>query len=102
MLINLVENAHKYSPPDQPIQLTLERVGEELQVEVIDQGLGIPRADQPHIFERFHRGANTGGCSGSGLGLSVVKLLVEAMGGSISVNSQPGMGSCFRILLKSA
>ena len=102
VLINLVENAHKYSPPDQPIQLTLERVGEELQVEVIDQGLGIPRADQPHIFERFHRGANTGGCSGSGLGLSVVKLLVEAMGGSISVNSQPGMGSCFRILLKSA
>ena len=102
VLVNLVENAHKYSPPDQPIQLTLMRVDEELQVEVIDNGIGIPMADQPHIFERFHRGANTGGYSGSGLGLSVVKLLVEAMGGSISVNSQPGMGSRFRILLKPA
>ena len=102
VLVNLVENAHKYSPPDQPIQLTVARVAEGLQVEVIDHGIGIPRTDQPHIFKRFHRGSNTGGYSGSGLGLSVVKLLVEAMGGSITVASEPGMGSRFRILLQSA
>ena len=102
VLVNLVENAHKYSPPDQPIQLTLARVAEGLQVEVIDHGIGISSTDQPHIFERFHRGSNTGGHSGSGLGLSVVKLLVEAMGGSITVASEPGMGSRFRILLQSA
>ena len=69
---------------------------------MIDHGIGIPSSDQPHIFERFHRGSNTGGYSGSGLGLSVVKLLVEAMGGSITVASEPGMGSRFRILLQSA
>lgn len=102
VLVNLVENAHKYSPPDQPIQLTLARVSEGLQVEVIDHGIGIPSTDQPHIFDRFHRGSNTGAYSGSGLGLSVVKLLVEAMGGSITVASEPGMGSRFRILLQSA
>jgi len=102
VLVNLVENANKYSPPDQAIQLTLKRLPEGLQLEVIDHGIGIPSADQPHIFERFHRGRNTGGYSGSGLGLSVVKLLVEAMNGSITVESEPGMGSCFRILLKPA
>lgn len=102
VLVNLVENAHKYSPPDQPIQLTVARVAEGLQLEVIDHGIGIPSTDQPHIFKRFHRGSNTGGYSGSGLGLSVVKLLVEAMGGSITVASEPGMGSRFRILLQSA
>lgn len=102
VLVNLVENAHKYSPPDQPIELTLARVAKGVQVEVIDHGIGIPSSDQPHIFERFHRGSNTGGYSGSGLGLSVVKLLVEAMGGSITVASEPGMGSRFCILLQSA
>ena len=51
---------------------------------------------------RFHRGSNTTGQSGSGVGLSVVKLLLEAMDGSISVSSEPGMGSCFRIKLRRA
>ena len=54
------------------------------------------------MFDRFHRGANTTGQSGSGVGLSVVKLLLEAMGGSIKVRSEPGMGSCFRIQLRRA
>ena len=67
-----------------------------------DRGIGIPLPDQAYVFDRFHRGANTTGQSGSGVGLSVVKLLLEAMDGSISVSSEPGMGSCFRISLRRA
>ena len=100
VLLNLIENAHKYSPPEQPIQLRLRSGSNGLVLEVEDRGIGIPLPDQAYVFDRFHRGANTTGQSGSGVGLSVVKLLLEAMGGSIDVRSEPGMGSCFRIQLK--
>ena len=102
VLLNLIENAHKYSPPEQPIKLRLRSGQNELVIEVEDQGIGIPFPDQAYVFDRFHRGANTTGQSGSGIGLSVVKLLLEAMDGSISVSSEPGMGSCFRISLRRA
>ena len=100
VLLNLIENAHKYSPPEQPIQLRLRSGSNGLVLEVEDRGIGIPLPDQAYVFDRFHRGANTTGQSGSGVGLSVVKLLLEAMGGSIDVRSEPGMGSCFRIQLR--
>ena len=100
VLLNLIENAHKYSPPEQPIQLRLRSGSSGLVLEVEDRGIGIPLPDQAYVFDRFHRGANTTGQSGSGVGLSVVKLLLEAMGGSIDVRSEPGMGSCFRIQLR--
>jgi len=102
VLLNLIENAHKYSPPEQPIQLRLRSDINNLTLEVEDRGIGIPLQDQAYVFDRFHRGANTTGQSGSGVGLSVVKLLLEAMGGSIKVRSEPGMGSCFRIQLRPA
>ena len=102
VLLNLIENAHKYSPLEQTIQLRLRSDLKALVLEVEDRGIGIPLQDQPYVFDRFHRGANTTGQSGSGVGLSVVKLLVEAMGGSITVRSEPGMGSCFRIQLRRA
>ena len=102
VLLNLIENAHKYSPPEQPIQLRLHSGLNALVLEVEDRGIGIPLQDQAYVFDRFHRGANTTGQSGSGVGLSVVKLLLEAMGGSIKVKSEPGMGSCFRIQLRRA
>ena len=102
VLLNLIENAHKYSPPEQPIQLRLRSGLNTLMLEVEDRGIGIPLQDQAYVFDRFHRGANTTGQSGSGVGLSVVKLLLEAMGGSIKVRSEPGMGSCFRIQLRRA
>ena len=100
VLLNLIENAHKYSPPEQPIQLRLRSDINNMVLEVEDRGIGIPLQDQAYVFDRFHRGANTTGQSGSGVGLSVVKLLLEAMGGSIKVRSEPGMGSCFRIQLR--
>ena len=102
VLLNLIENAHKYSPPEQPIQLRLRSDINSLVLEVEDRGIGIPLQDQAHVFDRFHRGANTTGQSGSGVGLSVVKLLLEAMGGSIKLRSEPGMGSCFAIQLRRA
>jgi len=102
VLLNLIENAHKYSPPEQPIKLRLRSGLNSLVLEVEDQGIGIPYQDQAYVFDRFHRGSNTTEQSGSGVGLSVVKLLLEAMGGSINVKSEPGMGSCFRIQLRQA
>ena len=102
VLLNLIENAHKYSPAEQPIQLRLSSTANDLVLEVEDRGIGIPLPDQAYVFDRFHRGSNTTGQSGSGVGLSVVKLLLEAMDGSISVSSEPGMGSCFRIKLRRA
>ncbi len=101
VVLNLIENADKYSPPDRPIQVLLEQ--EEaggLRISVVDQGIGIPLNDLPRIFDRFHRAANAAEkVRGSGLGLSVVKLLVEAMGGRIDVESQVERGSRFRIHL---
>ena len=102
VLLNLIQNAHKYSPPELPIQLRLIKHRHTLILEVEDHGIGIPHADQAQVFDRFHRGSNTAGQSGSGIGLSVVQLLVKAMGGNISVTSEPGMGSCFRIELQEA
>jgi hypothetical protein len=101
VVLNLIENADKYSPPDRPIQVLLEQEqGGGLRISVIDQGIGIPPQDLPRIFDRFHRGSNASPqMRGSGLGLSVVKLLVEAMGGTITVVSQLEQGSCFQIHL---
>ena len=99
MLLDLIENAEKYSPTDTPIIVRLSTDSSRVLIEVEDQGIGIPDADLPLIFERFQRGSNTGTRSGSGLGLSVVKLLVEAMQGEISVRSTEGLGSCFRVSL---
>lgn len=98
VLLNLIENAEKYSPAGSPISVQLSQLDDAALIEVRDQGIGIPTADLPHVFDRFYRGSNVSPAVGSGLGLSVVRLLVEAMGGSISVSSEPGQGSCFRML----
>ncbi|MCP9797642.1 MULTISPECIES: sensor histidine kinase [Cyanophyceae] len=103
VLLNLIENADKYSAPGRPISLELTRNDAELCITVRDQGIGIPPEDIPKVFDRFHRGRNAIEHErGSGLGLSVVKLLVEAMGGSIDVDSEIGVGSRFHIHLPAA
>lgn len=81
VLLNLIENADKYSPPGRPIHLNLSQDADTLCISVQDQGIGIALEDIPKVFDRFHRGRNAIEHErGSGLGLSVVKLLVEAMG----------------------
>jgi signal transduction histidine kinase len=101
---NLIENADKYSPPDRPIEVELVRLGNgDVRISVKDEGIGIPPAELPRIFERFQRASNaiaTG--RGSGLGLSVVALLVEAMGGRLGVESELDRGSRFHIDLPPA
>ena len=99
VLLDLIENADKYSPPERPIRLELHSTGSGGRIAVIDQGIGIPEEEQETVFERFKRGSNAAEKTGSGLGLSVVKLLVKGMGGTIELQSRLGDGSCFTVTL---
>jgi signal transduction histidine kinase len=104
VLANLISNALKYSPNGGEIDVTVEQVDEEGRrwavVKVKDSGIGIPAADLPHIFERFHRGANVSGrIPGTGIGLAAAQEIVEQHGGSISVQSREGDGSTFTVRL---
>ena len=96
----MIENACKYSAPEAPIELALLPSEAELSIEVRDQGIGVPPEDQERIFERFQRASNAPAGEGSGLGLSVVRLLVEGMGGQVSLRSQLGKGSVFSLHLR--
>lgn len=99
ILSNLLSNAVKYSAPERLIVLTLEFTAKLLTLTVCDQGIGIPAADLPHLFEPFHRAANVGNISGTGLGLVITKEAVELHGGTISVNSRVNQGTTFVIQL---
>lgn len=98
---NLLDNAIKYSRDVKQLSITTDRRGSELSVEIADRGIGIPRAEQVKIFEKFYRVGNglVHDVKGSGLGLSLVKHIVEAHKGTISVESDVGKGSRFTILL---
>jgi len=93
VLYNLLDNAIKYSPDGGHIAVRAEPTGDEVTISVIDEGMGIPAAELPTLFERFHRGqaARERGIGGSGLGLAICKGIVEAHGGRIWGES-PGMG----------
>lgn len=100
MLINLVENAIKYSGPSVTITAKTEKSADSVIIRISDNGNGISSGDLRHIFKRFYRGrASEGDMPGMGLGLAYVKLLVEAHGGEIAVESAQGKGSCFIIRL---
>ncbi|MBI3402455.1 MAG: HAMP domain-containing histidine kinase [Acidobacteria bacterium] len=101
---NLIENAIKYSPPDSPIAVTCSSANGSNIVEVQDRGIGIPRAEQEKIFEKFYRGHHAAGLNvqGVGIGLALVKHVAESHGGSVSVESEPGDGSRFRLHLPNA
>ena len=98
---NLLDNAIKYSGDVKQLSITTEIVRSELAVVIADHGIGIPRAEQAKIFEKFYRVGNglVHDVKGSGLGLSLVKHIIEAHRGTISVESDVGKGSRFTILL---
>ncbi|HEU5103530.1 MAG TPA: PAS domain-containing sensor histidine kinase [Roseiflexaceae bacterium] len=100
-LQNLIQNAVKYSPDGQSITVRVERCGETACVAVEDQGMGIPQAAMPHLFDRFYRAPNAESqlVAGLGIGLYVVKEIVTYHGGTIAVASQEGQGSTFTITL---
>ena len=90
-----MENAIRFSPERETVHLSLRAANGHGYIEIADKGPGIPAAELPHIFERFHRGdasrARTTG--GYGLGLAIAKALIEAYGGSIVPHSSPGEGT---------
>jgi len=101
VLLNLIDNAVKYSNSSYPVLVKLDYSGEWGRIQVCDRGNGIPLQHQARIFERFYRiddarARSTGGC---GLGLSIVKTLVEGMGGRVTVRSQLEKGSVFMVAL---
>ena len=102
VLLNLIDNAVKYSDEEQAINIKVQQQQQQTIIQVCDRGMGIPLQQQNRIFERFYRvdeARNRYG--GTGLGLSIVKTLVEGMGGSISVRSQIEEGTTFSVKLLS-
>jgi signal transduction histidine kinase/GAF domain-containing protein len=101
VLVNLLDNAIKYSPDGGAVVIRLERDGAGCLIEVADEGLGIPSSEREKIFEKFYRldPQQTQGVGGSGLGLYICRELVERMDGRLSVESEPGVGSRFTVAL---
>jgi signal transduction histidine kinase len=100
-LVNLVNNALKYSQDRKFIGVNLYRKNGSVKLEVVDHGIGIPSQEQDRIFEKFYRVGDplVHNTKGSGLGLSLVRHIVNAHGGDVSVDSTPGEGSTFTITL---
>jgi signal transduction histidine kinase len=96
-LMNLMLNAVKYSPAGSTVTLSLDRDGKDAVIRVADQGIGIPEADLPHIFEVFYRARNVGAVSGTGLGLALVRQIAEAHHGFIFCESEVGAGTTFTL-----
>ncbi len=101
VVINILSNAIKYTPDGGKIDLYSRIVSDELEIKVKDTGIGIPPEDLPHLFERFYRveKSRTSETGGTGLGLAIAKEIIEAHGGSISVASEPNVGTTVTIRL---
>ncbi len=100
ILVNLLENAHKYSPRAQPVDIELARAGSMISISVADRGPGIPLAERERIFEPFYRPERSTPDAGSaGLGLSIAQRLANAQGGTLSYADRAGGGSVFTLRL---
>jgi two-component system sensor histidine kinase KdpD len=101
VLINLLENAAKYTPADSPIEVSARVEKNHVLVEVADCGPGLPAGDEDRVFEKFYRGPAevTHGRRGSGLGLAICRAIISAHGGRIKAQNRPGGGACFYFTL---
>ena len=97
VLINLLDNADKYSPPGAPIEVQAQAKNKWVEIEVADRGVGIPPGERNRVFEKFYRVRRTDDTTGTGLGLSICKGIVEVHGGSIWAQNRSGGGT--RIIL---
>jgi len=98
-LVNLLDNALKYSPADQPVDVRVRSAGKNVEIQVEDRGIGIASADLERIFERFYRAPRVGPVSGMGLGLSISRRFVEVHGGTLEAASPGDSGAVMTILL---
>lgn len=96
---NLLSNAIKFTPRGGRVFVTAAREGQSLVITVADSGIGIEPQDLPHIFDAFYQGNNSIADMGTGIGLSLVCQMTEAMGGTVTVRSAPGKGTVFTIML---
>ncbi len=101
VLVNLINNALRHTPADGRVDVKADRVGNQARIQVCDTGTGIASVDLPYVFDRFYRGdqSRSRATGGAGLGLAIAKGIVEAHGGTIGVQSEPGRGTTFEILL---
>jgi two-component system sensor histidine kinase KdpD len=99
VLANLLDNAVEYTPPGSPIDVTASAAGDEVTVEVADRGPGLPAGAGQRVFEKFFRAAPVGQRRGIGLGLAIVRGIVEAHGGRAEAADRPGGGATFRVRL---
>jgi PAS domain S-box-containing protein len=101
IFVNLISNAIKYTAKEGSVHVSLDHAGKDIRFKVVDDGIGIPPSDLDRIFEKFYRikTDETRSISGSGLGLSIVKGIVDAHGGSIHVESEVGKGTVFIVSL---
>jgi two-component system sensor histidine kinase KdpD len=99
VLINLLENACKYTPPGTPIDVIAERAVHTLKISVADRGLGIPVGEEEKLFDKFYRLHREGSQSGVGLGLAICKAIVVAHGGFVGATNRPGGGAQFYFVL---
>jgi two-component system OmpR family sensor kinase len=101
VLANLAANALRYTPAGESVTIGAALVGEDVMITVKDQGPGLSPEDAARVFDRFYQGVNQGnGHKGAGLGLSIVKSLIEAHGGRVGVETEPGQGATFWVTLK--
>jgi signal transduction histidine kinase len=98
-LTNLVSNALKYSPPHKPVKVTCQMTDRELNVAVTDEGPGISPQHLPHLFQKYYRAGQSGRRDSIGLGLYIVRLIVERHAGRVWVETNPGHGTTFRFNL---
>jgi signal transduction histidine kinase len=96
-LSNLVHNAIKYSPEDSDIELKVHQEREQLKIDVVDQGLGVPEEDQPFIFDRYFRATNVLTVQGTGIGLNTVRQHMHNLNANVTFKSELGRGSTFTL-----
>lgn len=99
VLVNLIDNAHKYSPIEETIEIGASVTDESMTIEVADRGRGVPDQELPHIFEKFYRVQVPEKAGGTGLGLSICKGIVEAHGGTITAKNRAGGGLAVAVVL---
>ena len=98
-VMNLIANAHKFSPQERSVRVALDRDGMRWRLAVTDRGVGIPSDELPHLFAPYRRGAAAGTVRGAGLGLPLVRHVARGHGGDVAVVSAPGAGSTFTLVI---